>query len=329
MVTEALRQDERQIRDNWGGAREAALLFAEGATLAEALERNDQVAATLAARLPDSDAISLAPLWPSARAQRANRSRWSRFVGAHGAKLASELTAMGANYGFSRQAFAPFRRFLRQEPPRLDEESLAEAGLESLLALFHVQQGGRHYFLTMLPDTPRLRDLALAGALPIGVSLVSTPRLGAMLGQAISRDFVMFVAVACGSMFLLLCLLFRKAGFALLAMVPLSCGLAGVLLMLRCSGGSFNLFTVAALPLVIGLGADYGIFMVCRARSGQDHGTSRAVLVSGLTTVVGFGALVMARHPALHTLGLTVLVGVGVAIPAALLLVPALYRRAP
>jgi predicted RND superfamily exporter protein len=150
-----------------------------------------------------------------------------------------------------------------------------------------------------------------------------------MLGQAISKDFVMFVAVACGSMFLLLCLFFRKAGFALLAMVPLLSGLVGVLLMLRFSGGAFNLFNVAALPLVIGLGADYGIFMVCKLRSAHDHGTSQAVLVSGLTTVAGFGALVMARHPSLHTLGLTVLVGVGVAIPVALLLVPALYRRVP
>ena len=89
------------------------------------------------------------------------------------------------------------------------------------------------------------------------------------------------------------------------------------------------MFHVVALPLIIGLGADYGIFMVGQVRSGKDGHTTRAVLVSGLTTLAGFGALVLARHPALHTLGLTVLVGVGAAIPVAVLLVPALYRQTP
>lgn len=329
MVTEALRQDERHIRENWGGARDSAVLFAEGNTLEEALARNHQLAGVLAMRLPDSGAASLASLWPPAEVQRANRARWSHFVAEHGAGIAAGLTAIGSVYGFSRQAFDPFLRFLQQSPVPLTAEALEKAGLESMDALFHIQRDGRHYFLTMLPDSSELRDFAVAGGLPQGVTLVSTPLLGSMLGQAISKDFVMFVAVACGSMFLLLCLFFRKAGFALLAMVPLLSGLVGVLLMLRFSGGAFNLFNVAALPLVIGLGADYGIFMVCKLRSAHDHGTSQAVLVSGLTTVAGFGALVMARHPSLHTLGLTVLVGVGVAIPVALLLVPALYRRVP
>jgi predicted RND superfamily exporter protein len=53
----------------------------------------------------------------------------------------------------------------------------------------------------------------------------------------------------------------------------------------------------------------------------------RAVLVSGLTTLAGFGALVLARHPALHSIGVTVLLGIGAAIPAALLVIPALSRR--
>lgn len=327
MVTEDLRRDERQLRENWGGTRDQAVLFAEGDTLDEALQRNHQVARLLAAKLPDDHPLSLDLLWPPAEVQQANRARWSQFVARHAPAIDAALTVGPAAYGFSGQAFAPFSRFLQTPPGPLDAAAVERAGLGALSAMLQARHQGRHYLLTLLPDEPRVHELAAAGVLPQGVTLVSSRRLGALLGQALSKDFVMFVAVACGSMFLLLLLFFRRVGFALLAMAPLLGGLVGVLLMLRLGGGAFNMFNVAALPLVIGLGADYGIFMVCRARSGQDHGTARAVLVSGLTTVVGFGALVMARHPALHTLGLTVLVGVGVAIPMALLLVPALYRR--
>jgi uncharacterized protein len=94
-------------------------------------------------------------------------------------------------------------------------------------------------------------------------------------------------------------------------------------------GLDFTLLNVMATILVIGLGVDYGIFMVCRLTEGYDHATDRAVLVSGLTTIAGFGALILARHPALHSIGVTVLLGIGAAIPAALLVIPAFHRERP
>jgi predicted RND superfamily exporter protein len=48
-------------------------------------------------------------------------------------------------------------------------------------------------------------------------------------------------------------------------------------------------------------------------------------MLSGLTTITGFGALVFAQHPALFSIGLTVLLGIGAAIPSAIYVIPALY----
>ena len=87
-------------------------------------------------------------------------------------------------------------------------------------------------------------------------------------------------------------------------------------------GIGFNLFNVVAAILIIGLGVDYGILVVCRISEGSNHATEKAVLVSGLTTLAGFGALVMARHPALHSIGVTVILGIGAAIPSALFVIP-------
>ncbi|ABA89893.1 exporter, putative [Syntrophotalea carbinolica DSM 2380] len=327
MFPEELQQAEQRIRRNWGGARDSAVLFAEGATLDQALERNHQLAEVLAKQLPHSGVVSLDPLWPPPEVQRVNRERWARFIAKHGSAIASELPVAAAGYGFSAQAFAPFLRFLSESPALLDADIFDRAGVAGLNGLLHVAHDARQYVLTLLPDTPEVQRMAASGALPQGVILVSNQALGRMLGRGISKDFILFICVACSCMFLLLLLFFRRMEFTLLAMVPLLSGIVAVLVLMRLSGGSFNLFNVVALPLVIGLGADYGIFMVCKLRSGADLGTSRAVLVSGLTTVAGFGALVLARHPGLHTLGCTVLVGVGMAIPVALLLLPALYRR--
>jgi len=54
-------------------------------------------------------------------------------------------------------------------------------------------------------------------------------------------------------------------------------------------------------------------------------GTTSALAVSlcALSTLIGFGVLAFAEHPALHALGITVLVGIGAAWPVALLVSPA------
>jgi len=127
----------------------------------------------------------------------------------------------------------------------------------------------------------------------------------------------------------LLLLLFRRLPEVLLALLPVLIGLLVMFGGMGWLGLEMNLFNVVASILIIGLVVDYGIFMVCHGQQEDELASSRAVLVSGLTTLGGFGALVLAKHPALHSIGLTVLLGISAAVPTAVLVVPAfrLKRR--
>jgi len=137
-------------------------------------------------------------------------------------------------------------------------------------------------------------------------------------------DVLWFSGSALAGVALLNAILFRNPRRTLLALLPIGMGVTAVLAVMYYSGQALNLFHIVSLPLIIGLGADYGIFMVCRPEQSAKHQTARAVLFSGLTTLCGFGVLVLARHPALHSIGMTVLTGVGAAMITALWVVPAL-----
>ncbi len=76
--------------------------------------------------------------------------------------------------------------------------------------------------------------------------------------------------------------------------------------------------------MVIGLSVDYGIFIVCSRLSRLQTTSGRAVSICAASSLIGFGVLAFASHPALHALGITVLVGIGVAWPTALLVSPVL-----
>jgi len=160
-----------------------------------------------------------------------------------------------------------------------------------------------------------------------GVHLVSQSRFADNVGHAIVDDFKTYMVVTSVLVFALVLVLYRKPSRIMLVLVPVATGLICMLGIMGMLGLQFNIFNIAATILIIGLCVDYGIFMVCRLTEGSNHAANRAVLVSGLTTLAGLGALALARHPSMHSIWITVLLGIGTGIPAALLVIPALCQK--
>jgi hypothetical protein len=97
------------------------------------------------------------------------------------------------------------------------------------------------------------------------------------------------------------------------------------------AGISFNPANIMTLPLVIGIGITSGIHILNRfaeepTPSILAKSTGKAVLVSGLTTVAGFGSLMLAKHQGIASLGYVMAVGTSTCMVAALTTLPALLR---
>lgn len=76
-------------------------------------------------------------------------------------------------------------------------------------------------------------------------------------------------------------------------------------------GEPVQLFTVLGLFLVLGMGEDYGIFML--EHPNPEHGaTWLAVSLAAVTTLLSFGLLAFSQTPALHSFGLATLIGIAV-----------------
>jgi predicted exporter len=79
-------------------------------------------------------------------------------------------------------------------------------------------------------------------------------------------------------------------------------------------------FSAAALVLVFGLGLDYIFYMTGKKHGEEKPLTSLAVVLSFLTTLLSFGALVLSSFTPAHIFGLTVSAGLGAAFIFAMLL---------
>ncbi|WP_455432483.1 MMPL family transporter [Vibrio barjaei] len=76
------------------------------------------------------------------------------------------------------------------------------------------------------------------------------------------------------------------------------------------SGGELNLFNLLALILIIGIGIDYTLFFAEQQRC---KSTLLAITLSAITTLLSFGLLSLSQTHAIHSFGITVLVGIFVA----------------
>jgi len=329
LVPDEIRNVESTLQRTWGNFRGTAVIFAEGPNLQTALENNDRIFRYLIRNSNASPIVSLAPVMPSLKTQQVNRQRWIAFWSDERKEYIKQLlTTEGELIGFKPSAFEPFFKLIAEPSPPLTVEDLRTIGLTEIVDTLIMRAGKKVKVLTLVPDTPEIAALLNHSDFNrSGIQLASQNQFRQTISKAIADDFIHFILGASVMVILLLGLLFRNLKKVLLALIPV---VTGILFMIGVMGGlgiAFNLFNVVAAILIIGLGVDYGIFMVTKITQGLDAATERAVFVSGLTTIAGFGALVLARHPALHSIGLSVLIGIGAAIPAALVIIPALYRK--
>lgn len=323
--SEELINIEAYIKNIWGDVRSKSMIFSEGDDLQSALEVNDRLFQYLSEKTAGNSIVSIAPILPSIKTQKSNIAAWNSFWASNKKLVKSLLEKEGDSIGFTGDAFEPFYKNMTASMELILPEDIKKTGMSALLDSLVIPYGGKVRILTLAPDTGEIKDILQSPECPDSVRFVSQNYFGEMIRKTVGSDFVHFIAGALIIILILLIPLFRDLKKVLLSMVPVVTGIIFMFGIMGFFNIPFNIFNVISTILIIGLGIDYGIFMVCRCSEDYEHDTDTAVLLSGLTTITGFGALVFAQHPALYSIGLTVLLGIGAAIPSSIYVIPALY----
>lgn len=137
---------------------------------------------------------------------------------------------------------------------------------------------------------------------------------------------------------------FQRLLPTLLAFLPLLLSLVCMVGAINLLGMKFNLVNIAVTPMILGIGIDFGVYILHRYReevrpglevvSGVLASTGRAIVVSGITVMVSFAALTVARYQGLSNLGIAAVAGIMFALLASLTILPAIltllqrHRRA-
>ncbi len=130
---------------------------------------------------------------------------------------------------------------------------------------------------------------------------------------------------------ILLLINFRSIRYALLGTLPLAVGLLLMIGGMRLIGICFNSANIIVLPLILGIGIDSAIYILNRYRLGEETPGEVAVSSAGvgvflnaLTILFSFGALMVAHHQGVFSIGAVMSLGMAASVASFLIFLPAL-----
>ncbi len=308
-IDETLVEEEKRVRARMPAFESGRFIIASASDVESALEKNDLVYQRLQPLLADGALGGIRSLhdvlW-SRSLQERNLAALRRQ-----SDLDERVNSLFHEVGFRRDAFATAFEDLRHPPAPLTLDDLRQSPLAPLLETMAVNLGDDVALITHLRDArdldrvrQSLRDLedVVVFDQRSFVNEVYAEFRMTTIRQVLLGTFLV------GAVLLLRYRSWRPACAALLPSLLVVVYLLGAF---SWFGTETNLVHVIALMMVMGMGVDYGVFLVDTANDRDALGpTMLSLLLSCLTTVFVFGALAISEHPALRAIGTTTGAGV-------------------
>ncbi|HEY6839192.1 MAG TPA: MMPL family transporter, partial [Geobacteraceae bacterium] len=318
------------------------LVAVEGKNLPDVLARGSRVE-ELAEKYRRSGEISsfssLGQVLNDSHLQEEVARRLSRHFAA--ASPDQELRNALARSGFDTTQFGPLitgvAALKDAHPVPLAEaiERLSASPLRGVVNRHLIRDAGGNYHLLFYlfykgeefrQDT-FLRELASAApeARATSVDLVSN-----QLAASVKRSFAWGILLGGALVLFLLVSHFDSLAGVLFSLVPVMAGVVAMLGIMALTSQRINFMNAMVLVTILGMGSDYGLHIYYRAGGpgGDEKRTDfvqagRAVFLSALTTIAGFGSLAFTDYGAMSSIGWATNYGVGMTALLALVAVPA------
>jgi hypothetical protein len=206
-------------------------------------------------------------------------------------------------------------------PRQLKERFVSKDGKKFLLQIYPKKNIWEGEPLEEFVEQLRRVDLDVTGSPVIGYESIKAMKEGYIEGGLYA-----LVAVIVVTFFTL-----YRVKDTLLAMIPLGLGMVWTVGWMWLFDLQFNLANIVAVPLIIGIGVENGIHLVHRFREEGEGGlalvagsTGQAVALFSLTTMIGFGSLMVAKYYGIFSMGLLLTLAVGSVLVASLMVLPLL-----
>ena len=333
-----IRKDYQRILASFGDAMASTMVVVVGRNMEDALQNNELVARKLKQMQADSivkNYNSLAELLPSNKSQNVNREGWNEFINKTNPDYLKINFGIACNkLRMEKGFFDKFINSLKHESKNLDYLNLKNTMLDEIIA----RQVAFSHKKVMVLTTVRLMDkndfLRFRQNLQELVSdiiIYNGEHFVKEMVQIIYKELKRMGLISLTFVLLLLIFYKRNLKTIIVMILPLFFSFYWTFGIMGWFGIKINIMNCIVVIFIFGLVIDYCIFLVSACEKQFEEKAeyiiiaSGAITISAITTMFGLGALVLAKHPALHSLGLTALLGISSGLLAVILIIPPVF----
>ncbi len=262
--------------------------------------------------------------------QQARLDRWKLFVQRHRQMLTTELAEAARTAGFAPGAFDRFYRLVQDSSTLEPQEAdLFEPLRETVFSQSTTSVDGKSYLVCPVNVEPE--DMEAVKSV-LGGQCFEIAGINKAMASSLSDNFN-YIGWACSLIvFLFLWFSFGRLELALISFLPMAVSWVWILGLMALLGIKFNIVNIILATFIFGQGDDYTIFMTegCQYEYSRRKPILKAfkssILQSAAIMFAGIGTLIVARHPAMHSLAEVTIVGMFSVVLMAYLIPPLLFR---
>lgn len=335
-VPKEIKAAEKELEESTNITSKSIYVASYGNSMEEVLQRNSDLFSTLAKEKSEKKILnysSVGGIVISQKEQQQRIAKWNRFWSQEKkATLVSGLVSEGAKIGFKPTTYQAFFNHLDADFKPIAFEDYAQMNALQLRE-FVSEKNGFYTISTLVKVANDQRDRFVKSAkkLPNLVVIDRQQMNETFLGE-LKTDFNSLVNYSFIAVILILFFFFRRIELVIVSCIPIvitgvvTAGIMGIFNI------QFNIFSSIVCTLVFGHGVDFSIFMTSALQKEYTNGKNEiaiyrtSIILAVITTILGIGAMIFAKHPALISISSVSLIGVFAALIITFIFYPILFK---
>ncbi|HEY6143026.1 MAG TPA: 1-acyl-sn-glycerol-3-phosphate acyltransferase [Flavobacterium sp.] len=335
-VPKEIKAAEKELEESSNLTSKSIYLASYGNSLDEVLQNNSKLFSSLAKQKENQKILnysSIGGIVISEKEQQQKIDRWNSFWDENKKTvLTSNLVSEGAKFGFKPTTYHLFFEHLNT-----DFKPLTFKEYEQLTALqlkeFVTERKGFFTISTLVKVANEQRDSFVESmSSESQLKVIDRQQMNeTFLGQ-LKTEFNSLVNYSFIAVVLILFFFFRRIELVIISCIPIiitgvvTAGIMGIFNI------QLNIFSVIVCTLVFGHGVDFSIFMTSALQKEYTNGKNEiaiyrtSIILAAITTILGIGALIFAKHPALISISSVSLIGVFAALIITFIFYPILFK---
>ena len=311
-------------------------LFVSGATKEEAELKNFELYEQLSDYNKNQgleEIISAAPYSVPLLIKEKRFDDWIAFWEVNGHSTLSEINRKSIELDFSETAFKPFENWISQSRSGIGKN--VERDIQSSLGLsklIYTSENGWNIITSVVLKKDQLNEFKLSLANNNDVYIFDVAEMANALMVSVQDDFNYLLLFSSLLVLLSLLIIYGRIELALFAFLPMVISWVWILGISSIFDIQFNFVNIIVATFIFGLGDDFSIFVTdgllqkYKTNSNVLKSFKSAIILSGITTIIGTGALYFSKHPAIHSIAIISVVGIACILIVTLVVQPAVFR---